>query len=250
MTINSWTLCLTAMALICLSACNPPPKSEKPTVPAAASSSASSLADNTSSAPSDAGEPDDEDSRPESEEALLTEDLEALIAPPPTDGYNAIAYEADSTTARAFTGNIKLIPVAHKESDGTTTSPLILESDLGLKYKLTLVPDGGVAAMDVIDWKNELNSSVNMKDYIRRKSDTLDNLVFVYRVVEQTIPKKAPNGDLCGPKTGYIAVSVPFPGALKHEYDGLLSIAAFKPGPWPPKDSSTLCGTFNYSRLN
>ena len=251
---------MTATALICLNGCSQPPKTENPgssnsaasnPTKSALSSRSRQIASAASSLSGpEGGDSEDQDSRPASEESLMTDDLEALTSPPPTDGNNPIAYEAASTTSRAFTGNIRLIPVPNNHGDVTKTPTLFLESDLGLKYKLVLVHNGGVDAMDVLDWKDLLNSSVNMKDYIRRKSDTLDNLVFVYRVVEQTVSKKAFNGDLCGPKTGYIAFSVPFPGSRTHAYDGLLSMAAFKPGPWPPKDSSTLCGTFGYGQIH
>ncbi|MEQ1784990.1 MAG: hypothetical protein ABMA14_26895, partial [Hyphomonadaceae bacterium] len=65
--------------------------------------------------------------------------------------------------------------------------------------------------------------------------------VVMYSVDKETIPEKTPNGGFCD-KTMALATYT-----QKDDLFETLTIAAFNGDQWPPKDDTTLCGTFSYT---
>ncbi|MDI1363608.1 MAG: hypothetical protein PSX79_01850 [bacterium] len=157
------------------------------------------------------------------------------FAPPIGVNGEARYLQAYSTTANAFTGDVTLTATPAKDG---AVAPVTLSSKLGLKYQLESVKDGGQAAAGQLDWSKIMLTPVK---FAYSTGDGKDpTLVFVYKVISETIPRKSVNGGFC-PKTGYLAFTTDFA-----RQSDTLTIAAFSDGAWPPEDGARLCGTFNY----
>jgi len=185
-------------------------------------------------APSDEEEHDD--SRPTDEKGMYCCELEVMPYPPPM-GLNGETthFEPESNTALGLTGRI-VFTGAPKANEPTQW--LHMQAQNGLAYDLQVVDRGGVDAIGKLDWSKIMMQPIGMEDYLNKKSDEPGTVVFVYKVMREFIPAKSINGGLC-PKTGYIALTV-----NRQRLDMML--VAFRPGPWPPKDDSTFCGSYRY----
>ena len=165
---------------------------------------------------------------------------EVMPYPPPVGPNGEVArFDPDSNTAIGYTGKVVFtsIPKANEP-----TQWLHLQAENGLAYDLQIVDQGGVDAIGKLDWSKIMVEPIGMKDYLNHKTDDPGTLVFVYKVIHETIPAKSLNGGFC-PKTGYIALTA-------HSQDEHLMVAAFRAGPWPPKDDSAYCGAYSYVRVS
>jgi hypothetical protein len=188
----------------------------------------------------DSGEEEEEEEdydKPSTEAQMYGYMYEVMTYAPPL-GLNgeSHSFESASSTSNAFTKDITFSVLPSDE----VTQYVHLQADNGLAYDLRIVEDGGVKAIGSIDWSEIMLTPIGMEDYLNGKTDDPGTLVFVFEVLKETVPKAAFNGGLCSKeKTGYIAITAP-------SDDRPLTLAAFGKGQWPPKDLSTLCGSFGY----
>lgn len=212
----------------------PQPKEKK----VVASAAAPTPPANAVSPAAESGEEEEhDDGRPTDEQGMYGFYGEVMPYPPPM-GINGETthFEPASTTATSFTGPVVFSGIP---KEGEPTQWLHMQAQNGLAYDLQIVDGGGVEAIGKLDWSKIMMQPVGMEDYLNEKADDRVTVVFVYKVMNEQVPPKAFNGGLCKKKTGYIALTA------SHAVN-YITVAAFSPGPWPPKDDSTLCGTFAY----
>lgn len=158
---------------------------------------------------------------------------------PPQPAAKPVSFDAFSKTAEAVTGPIKLTPLGQV---GPNSAPAMRISAANASlYETTLVPDAAENAKSV-DWSKVFSAKISFDPAAPADVPSVE----LHQVNVETISPDAPNGGFCGKdKTDYIAIAspVPQPGGQ----GSMLSIAAFKGAAWPPKDTSGLCGVYNYA---
>jgi len=216
-------------------ASEPQPEQKKASVSAAAPAPPA----NSEGADVESGEEAEGWGRPTTEQEMYGYQGEVMPYPPPMGMNGETAWlEAASTTAIGFTGNVVFSGIP-KENEPTQW--LHMQGENGLAYDLQIVDGGGVDAIGKLDWSKIMMEPIGMEDYLKEKTEQSGTLVFVYRVMRAVIPAQVTNGGLCR-KIGYLAITTNSPSKNTR-------VAAFGPGSWPPKDSSTLCGSYTYAPL-
>lgn len=227
-------LCGALLATACGPQASAPQPEQKKVVASAAAPAPT--ADAESPAAQSGEEAEAEGSRAIDEQGMYGFEGEIMPYPPPMGINGEIThFEPASTTAIGFTGPVVFSGIP---KDGEPTQWLHMQAENGLAYDLQIVDGGGVAAIGKLDWSKIMTQPVDMEDYLSGEADSV-TVVFVYKVMKEYVPPKSFNGGMCKKKTGYIALTA------SHQLN-YINVAAFGPGPWPPKDASTLCGVFTY----
>ncbi|MBU6318379.1 MAG: hypothetical protein KGS00_01895 [Alphaproteobacteria bacterium] len=195
---------------------------------------------------SDEGEADP--GPPRTEKEMYGYQYEIMPYPPPL-GPNGETrtFDSDSTSAHGFTGAVTFSALPIPETWDSPTHPVRMQGANGLSYDLRMVEDGGVAAIDTIDWSEIMQRPIGMADFLRAPAESPDTdipaepgtLVFVFEVIKPGAPDEVSDAPGCA-TVRYIAVTAP-------SDEDYLTLASFSPGPWPPADSARNCGIFNYA---
>jgi hypothetical protein len=139
----------------------------------------------------------------------------------------ARTYEAMSKTAMSFTpGKLTITPTPQVGPNSPEGAIFAFEN--GIKYEGTLMPGGAEMGETPYDFASVFPATSGPFDVAK---------VVMYSIDAETIPEKTPNGGLCDDALAF---------AIYTQAD-TITIAAFNGDQWPPKDETSLCGTFSYT---
>ena len=153
----------------------------------------------------------------------------AMVGPPQT-------YEAFSKTAMSFTpGVLTLTPTPQKSEN--LPSGAVFAFGNGITYETTLLPGGAMQGDPTRQPKwSEIFVDPSGAPIRQEKIE-------MYSVDAETVPPGTPNGGLCA-KTSFLATYT-----VTNQRGEDITIAAFSGDEWPPRDETTLCGTFTYGSV-
>lgn len=254
---SAWPTTILAMLLLAACSQEAPPEAAKGPVAAGEKQVAASPAAPEPQAASDEGAEEEEGDAgpPTTEKEMYGYQFEVMPFPPPL-GPNGEkrTFEADSTAARGFTGDVTFSALPIPENSDSPTHPVRMQGANGLSYDLRMVENGGVDAISTIDWSKIMMIPVGMADFLKasaksdkpvKTEDLADpgTLVFVFEIIKTGKSGKPSDAPGCG-NDRYVAITAP---SDKNWDDTPLVIATFSPGPWPPADSSRNCSAAIYA---
>ena len=108
----------------------------------------------------------------------------------------------------------------------------------GVEFITELIPGGAEQAISV-DWRAIFGEAMPVSGVSPPGGPSID----MHSIVQETVPKEAVNGGLCGAEpTSFIAMA----SGMENAGKPYMAIAAFGGDTWPPANADKLCGIFTY----